>query len=435
MVHVLGQLEVGALSYLSHLICRNGHYYYRVVVPVDLRPIFPTSEIKKSLKTTDTKTAKALAVAMEYKVQQAFALMRGGMLPNDQVQGLVSDMFPTKRKATSKGRLLSTLMHEYVIMHETRWTPKTKIEIVACHRLILDIFGDVDVRSICQAVVLDFRSKLMRLPANQYKIYPGKTISEILALPDVTPMSVKSANKYISRLGSLLSYCVKGGILMVNYAQGMLIPEKRRSDEERKAYTIEELKLILGCLPRDQEKPERYWIPVVAMYSGLRLDEICQMYVADVQQIDDVWCFSVNDDQDKKVKTLSSKRVIPIHPKLLKCGFLKYIERLRANGIPRLWMNLNWREADGYSNAFGKWYQKFNRSQVTTDKAKVFHSLRHTVTDTMKQAGIQEVVISEIMGHANDSMTMSRYGKRYQPKVLLEALMHLDYQLEIQPWS
>jgi len=72
---------------------------------------------------------------------------------------------------------------------------------------------------------------------------------------------------------------------------------------------------------------------------------------------------------------------------------------------------------------------------MTTDKAKVFHSLRHTVTDTLKQAGIQEVLISEIMGHANDSMTMSRYGKRYQPRVLLEALMHLDYRVEIPGWE
>ena len=79
--------------------------------------------------------------------------------------------------------------------------------------------------------------------------------------------------------------------------------------------------------------------------------------------------------------------------------------------------------------------QRFNREHVTTDKAKVFHSLRHTVADTLKQAGVQEVVISEIMGHANDSMTMSRYGKRYQPKVLLDALMHLDYGIEIPMWN
>lgn len=85
----------------------------------------------------------------------------------------------------------------------------------------------------------------------------------------------------------------------------------------------------------------------------------------------------------------------------------------------------------GYSNALGKWYQKYNRKYVTDDPKKVLHSMRHTVADTLKQSGIQEVVIAEIMGHANDSMTMGRYGKRYQPKVLLEALLQLDYGIDI----
>ena len=104
---------------------------------------------------------------------------------------------------------------------------------------------------------------------------------------------------------------------------------------------------------------------------------------------------------------------------------------LRKEGVERLWSNLNWREADGYSNALGKWYQKFNRRYVTDDPQKTFHSFRHLVCDTLKQVGITEVVISEIMGHANDSMTTGRYGKRYQPMVLLDALMHLDYGVEL----
>jgi len=61
--------------------------------------------------------------------------------------------------------------------------------------------------------------------------------------------------------------------------------------------------------------------------------------------------------------------------------------------------------------------------------------MRHMVTDCMKQAGVQEIVIAEIIGHANNSMTTGRYGKRYQPKVLLEALMQLDYGVELPVWK
>lgn len=37
--------------------------------------------------------------------------------------------------------------------------------------------------------------------------------------------------------------------------------------------------------------------------------------------------------------------------------------------------------------------------------------------------------VFEILGHAHDSITMGRYGKRYQPKVLLDAIVKLDYKL------
>jgi integrase len=85
-----------------------------------------------------------------------------------------------------------------------------------------------------------------------------------------------------------------------------------------------------------------------------------------------------------------------------------------------------------HGNSFSNWYQRFNRINVTDDPKKVFHSFRHTVTDTLKQAGVSETVIEEIVGHSNSgSMTMGRYGKRYQPKVLMDALLKLDYGIDV----
>jgi integrase len=69
----------------------------------------------------------------------------------------------------------------------------------------------------------------------------------------------------------------------------------------------------------------------------------------------------------------------------------------------------------------GKWYQNFNRQEVTKNPKRVFHSFRHTLANNLKQKEVQEVIIAEILGHSVSSMTMSRYGKRYEPKVLLEA--------------
>ena len=98
-------------------------------------------------------------------------------------------------------------------------------------------------------------------------------------------------------------------------------------------------------------------------------------------------------------------------------------------------MNLTWMDIHGYSNSLGKWYQRFNRRYVSKDPLKVFHSMRHTVADTLKQAGVPEIIISEVVGHTHQSMTTGRYGKRYQPQVLLDALLKLDYGVELPKWG
>ena len=96
----------------------------------------------------------------------------------------------------------------------------------------------------------------------------------------------------------------------------------------------------------------------------------------------------------------------------------------------RLWGKLI-KKRDGYSQDFGKWYQRFNRKYVTVHPKRVFHSFRHALADRLKQAGVQEALIAEILGHTIESETFGRYGKRFQPKVLLEALMKLDYGVEL----
>jgi len=418
-----------------HLSCSSGYFYYRIKIPVDLKHLFPSPIIKKSLKTTDIKAARCMAVGMEYKVQQTFTMLRTGMLTDDLIRGLIAELYPRLKSVEPVGELLSSLIGDYVKANEDKWTHKTKIEVMSCHRLIVDVMGDVDVKGISRQMVIDFKDTMIRLPSNLYKIHAGKTIQEVLMLAGIAPMSTTSVNKHILRLSALLGYAVKESIIPANLAQGMMIPEKRRSDEERKAYSLEDLQSIVANLPRTQDRPDRFWVPLISMFTGMRLDEICQLYLEDVQLVDDVWCISINDEKDKKVKTITGKRIVPVHPVLLSCGFIKYIDSLRKAGVPRLWMDLRWRPSDGYSNALGKWFQVFNRRHVTDDPKKVFHSMRHTLADTLKQAGVQEVVIAEIMGHANDSMSMSRYGKRYQPKVLLDALMNLDYGVTVPKWN
>ncbi|MEI7997202.1 MAG: hypothetical protein WCH01_20105, partial [Methylococcaceae bacterium] len=108
-------------------------------------------------------------------------------------------------------------------------------------------------------------------------------------------------NKHVSRLGSLLKYCVDEGMLTSNPALGLKRSESKRADEERDSYSLDDVKKIVSNLPNDPSTPERYWIPLIGLMSGMRLNEICQLYVTDIIKFDGLWCFSINGEKDKRV--------------------------------------------------------------------------------------------------------------------------------------
>ncbi|HJV66090.1 MAG TPA: DUF6538 domain-containing protein, partial [Geomonas sp.] len=210
------------MSYPTHLICRDGYFYYRIKVPVDIKQHFPTNFITKSLKTTDLSVAKTLLVIQEREVQRVFTLLRTGMLDEVMVKELVKAVSPTKEpraavstRGASKtgGPSLAKVIKQYTTEKETGWTPKTKMEMEGVFKLLVDIQGDIDVTTITKQTMLDLRAKLMRLPANLYKKHPGMTIAQVLELHDVVPMSMKSVNKHVGAMGALLRYCAGEGIV------------------------------------------------------------------------------------------------------------------------------------------------------------------------------------------------------------------------------
>ena len=279
--------------------------------------------------------------------------------------------------------------------------------------------------------MMQFRDKLAKLPANRDKIkeYKGKSIEQILTMRNVVPMSKTTVNKYLIRTSTLFKWAVKHGYIPTNVAEGLTLTKTRRVELEREAYSQEDIQNVINNLGYDKAQPHHYWVPLIGMYQGMRLDEICQLHVDDIVMQEDIPCISVNGAGDKKMKNQSSERIIPIHPMLIRLGFLDYINGLMDTKQPRLWGKLT-KKRDGYSQDFGKWYQRFNRKYVTKNPKRVFHSFRHSLANTLKQIGVTETVIAEIVGHSTaSSMTMGRYGKRYQPKVLLEALKRLDYQI------
>ena len=113
---------------------------------------------------------------------------------------------------------------------------------------------------------------------------------------------------------------------------------------------------------------------------------------------------------ETSVKNKSSIRLVPIHSYLIKAGFIKYCEEIRKEGHDELFPALK-SSANGYGSAISKWFNKRLREKGITEKKKVLHSTRHTFITKLKQLDIQDHLISELVGHTVESITVGRYGR------------------------
>ena len=123
---------------------------------------------------------------------------------------------------------------------------------------------------------------------------------------DGQSLSDKTVNKYLTLLSSFFKWSIRQGVISSNPAEGLLLSLSKSVSEEREVYSLADIQRIKSKLSRVATEPEKFWIPLIAMYSGLRLDEICQLHKADIQLIEGVHCFNVNSQGDKRLKTSAS---------------------------------------------------------------------------------------------------------------------------------
>jgi hypothetical protein len=116
-----------------------------------------------------------------------------------------------------------------------KWRLKTEVDNKAQLALFLEIVGDRPINEVGFADVRRFKEVLTRLPPNRSKIpqYRGLSIDELLELKGTTPMALRTINKALTRVSTLLNWAMRHGYVSQNYAQGLLLSNPKREDEER----------------------------------------------------------------------------------------------------------------------------------------------------------------------------------------------------------
>ena len=330
--------------------------------------------------------------------------------------------------------------------------------------------GDLPADKIKRKQVRAYRDLLAKFPRAQPDELDGKTPEEIAAwaearpdLPKLTPMTVNA--KGLGAISTLIDLAIKEYDLEGNPCSGLQLPIRPGDRIERQPFSLVDLKRLFLESPVYRNPPKvsaagcgaaAFWIPLIGLFEGTRLEEAGQLLVEDVKIENGIPYFYItiiddDDDDDgrragsrkqakgprsaleKTLKTLASRRRVPIHSVLIEAGFLDFVACRRAAGDKRLFPELKSYRGRWTKN-WSRWWARYQDKYVSDAPEKVFHSFRHTFIDAMR-AGVPLEFQIALVGHAAlegvkgraKTATIDRYGRGYPVAVLNEQLQKVAY--------
>ena len=344
---------------------------------------------------------------------------------------------------SSPSPLFSVIIPKHLdLMKRNKRRESTIKETRQTYEDVIELIGDKPISEYTNIDGRDYRTSIISLPRNRKKIkkYRDFNLHELLKMnvPEEDRLSGDTQTKLISRMTSLWNFLIDEYPEFVNqnvFKKKSLTISTRKAKDKRESFTDEDIKTIFhhkNFLPSIFEtnanqviKYPYYWIPILAILMGARLEEICQMRVTDIKKVSGIWIYRIREEGDygsevTKVKNPYSERDIPLHPEIVDTlGFVNYIKHIKKLGKERTFWELP-KRGNVYHKNVGKFFnQKYLVKIGLKKKGKSFHSLRHSVETNLTNANVNGRFIDFLQGHSQKGVGGSVYMKGIKPDVLL----------------
>ena len=292
---------------------------------------------------------------------------------------------------------------------------------------------------------------------------PDSPRESILAQgPDDQRISSNTIEKLMIRLGVLHKFAYRKKLTAISPE----LPDKPKLDHNPpgadavpKAFSKSDLQAIFSGYLYAGTEPEKsrgvypyqFWLPLLGLHTGGRLNELCQLDTEDVSETEGIWVINMMDDErdrplPKVLKNQSSRRVVPIHSDLIRMGFLDFVTQAVRERREKLFSDgLTYDAKKGWGSRATHFFCRFpspstkaggylykcgireRDAEGRTDR-KNFHSFRHTFVDMARESGEEAYLVApDITGHSRGKEgQIARYGNGFnlhKKQTVLEGLI------------
>lgn len=330
---------------------------------------------------------------------------------------------------------LSESFEDFLTIHRADWKSNGGMEKTyrqSFFPLLIELTGDILTNELTKYHINELVKIIQVYPSNKNKKQEYKNLlsRDFLNIntPEEDRLSSISKRKYKTHIGMFLRWLRSSDLTSIDLDIPLkaIKTQKTRAADQKSIFTCEDLKklfnsnkYVLGL----HETASRFWVPLIALYTGARLNEICQLSINDIyiEKSSEIWVFDFNENKDvdqKSLKRSEHSRLVPIHKKLIELGILEYIEKIKKNNI-RIFPELIYkRDENKYGNDIQRWFNRTyinsKNCNITTSKTS-FHSLRHTVITHLSTVhNINENQIAAGLGQTpKGGVYETRYSKQH----------------------
>lgn len=288
-----------------------------------------------------------------------------------------------------------------------RLTAQTVAQMEAVFRLFRDHIDDGALSTVDKRVATEFfdRVKLLDRHWGRSGETKSRTLDQLVAAArtkEVERLSNRTLKRYASSLVQLWEWAERRGDVAGSAPFDVPATTKRKGGRRQTAnapWPKSALRTYFEAQPDQSRRghPDPfYWLPMVALLSGMRLNEICSLEAEDVRTADGVAYFDIPEG-----KAEGSIRVVPVHSALRpllkfapKTGYL--FPDLTPGGLDqkRSW-NIGKRLGRRFRQVAG---------------ASTFHGFRKNVAETFERSRIPETEASQLLGHKKAGITYGVYS-------------------------